>query len=273
MASGETSITDSWEEQTGSLERILKALMLDLNRLNERVDRLEKTHGPRIDSVKSGLDVLASNVQGFETQEEAIKYQRQELIESQEISNNSPNKLRIGTPTVPQPPPEGPTSIAASLFVRTQPVAATGEDMFTSVAGSAAAGIESEKVDNDHFSLDAKRARARQRWHWALMKIRMRLIRGRIPMTSARIGRENSIAFRLDQAERLVGRTDYKVRFISEHAGPDKVNKLIRTAKWLEETLVGGPSQDVSNISGVLNRLMAVEQKFNAVYDVTAITR
>lgn len=260
MAS-ETAINDSWQEQTGSLERILKALILDINRLNERVDCLEKTHGPRIDSVKNGLDILAFNIQGFETQGEALNYQRQQRLKSSHLNSN---KLRTVAPTAINNnalqafSSSMPPSITAPLSVRPQ-TEAVPKDLSSLVLASAYSEIKNP---------DVKRLRARQRWRWALMKIRMQLIRGRIPMTSTKVGRENSIAFRLEQVEGLVGRTDYKIRFISTHAGPDKVNKLMHTTKWLEETLIGGSSQDTSNRSGSLNRLAVLEQKIDAVFDI-----
>jgi hypothetical protein len=249
MIEEELDLTNSWGEQTHTLERVLKALILDLNRIHERVDVLQKNHGPKIDAIKCGLDVLAANVQGFQTQEEGIKSQcRERAI----LPDARPKNEKIAPIRLPaagecrEPPAKVVMGSAPQLQIGNKhPVLAQRQ--------------------GGHYPLGATRLKARQRWRWALMKIRMQMIRGRIPMTSVVIGRKNSIAVRLRQVEDLVDNTDYKIRFISTHAGPEKVKKLLQATTWLEEAFVGGLSQEPSNFSGVLSRLAHVERKCDTV--------
>ena len=252
--SEETHLINSWGEQTGSLERVLKALILDWNRLNERVDNLQKNHGPKIDAVKFGLDTLAANVQGFQTQEQAIGFQRRELAlfrdsyaSNTTVSTTEANRHEFAPATRLDKSPQ--QSLTGSLKECTK--------------GALDVGRRSPS--------DAARARARQRWRWARMKIRLQMIRQRIPLTSVMIGRQSSIAIRLKQVEELVDSADYSIRFISKHAGPEKVKKLLKATSWLEEAFIGGPGQEIANNSGVLNRMLVVEQKCDAVCSLASI--
>ena len=206
MIEEELDLTNSWGEQTHTLERVLKALILDLNRIHERVDVLQKNHGPKIDAIKCGLDVLAANVQGFQTQEEGIKSQcRERAI----LPDARPKNKKIA-----------PIRLPAAGECREAPAKVVMGSAPQLQIGNKHPVLAQRQ--GGHYPLGATRLKARQRWRWALMKIRMQMIRGRIPMTSVVIGRKNSIAVRLRQVEDLVDNTDYKIRFISTHAGPEK---------------------------------------------------
>mmetsp|Transcript_13084 Transcript_13084/g.40292 ORF Transcript_13084/g.40292 Transcript_13084/m.40292 type:complete len:335 (+) Transcript_13084:163-1167(+) len=194
--------------QEGSLMDILKALVLDLNRLHERVRSIETSYLPRVDSIQDDLATFTANIQGFDPQKIEFRVQK--------AFGDPSRNTRRGL---------GPTHVL----------------------------INSLPIDLAHL-------RATQRWHWVLMKLRVLRIRERVPMNMAKLGKSRSIVFRLNSVEGIIERTNHNLRHISTHAGPKKVDFLMRTTEELKETLAGGP--------GVLNRLLSLERKCDAILNV-----
>lgn len=268
-------IAITWGEQTGCFERILKALVLDLNRLMVRVDDLENNHGSQIVTIKEELGTLVANVQGFETQEETLENQRQERENLRQIMplcgfktdqqhSEDPKMIKVQAQSGDQ------SANPQNVENRSSP-----EPTLDSRNLIHSSAIEKILQPHKTIQLESKRLRAKQHWRWALMKVRMQKIRGRIPMTSAILGRRNSIVFRLQEAEGLIDKADYSLRHLSAHAGPDKINSAMRMLKWLNGALVGGAEQNHVNSDGIFCRLLNLENKMNIVHELatTANTR
>lgn len=249
-------IASAWGEQVGSFERILKSLVLDLNRLNSRVDRVEGHHGTQIDSMKRELDTFVANVQGFTSQQEALENERRNRDWTRQFL---PHFSRSGG--------QEPRLESGKNNSQNQPVGKIDHPQSFDDAHTNAGVLDSCEETR---KADLKRSRAQQRWRWALMKIRMQQIRGRIPMTTTYIGPSNSLSIRLGEVEASLNSMDYNLRHLTAHAGPDKVNEALRTANWLTEALVGGIGQDIANAEGVFSRLLTLEHKVNAVCELAA---
>tara|TARA_B100000482_G_scaffold14883_1_gene10280 strand:+ start:1849 stop:3333 length:1485 start_codon:yes stop_codon:yes gene_type:complete len=266
-------IARSWGDQVGSFELILKSLVLDLNRLNSRVDGLESHHGSQLDTTKRQLGNLVANVQGFVSQEQVLADQRQNretLRQSLSRSTSVSEGPRGG-----QHQGQCQGQDLGTLDLKLRPSIPAADNLDRSCDARPALVKPRSSTDcgpsrMESRQTDLKRSRARQRWRWALMKIRMRQIRGRIPMTFAYVGRSNSIAIRLQEVEALLDSVDYNVRHLTAHAGPDKVNKTVRMANWLDEALHGGAGQDTVNKKGILSRLLGLEHKVDAVCEIAS---
>ena len=66
------------DDQNDYLERVLKSLVLDVNRLAARVHHLESAHGPAIINIKEEMSALTANLQGFVSVDDLSERQRRE---------------------------------------------------------------------------------------------------------------------------------------------------------------------------------------------------
>jgi len=82
---------DWGEQHSGAFERILKVLVLDLNRLHERIHDIEKAHVSSFVKVQDSLVVLRANIQGFDTQAGTLKdHHRQHALD--DLSGRVPRR-------------------------------------------------------------------------------------------------------------------------------------------------------------------------------------
>ena len=239
---------DWGEQHSGAFERILKVLVLDLNRLHERIHDIEKAHVSSFVKVQDSLVVLRANIQGFDTQAGTLKdHHRQHALD--DLSGRVPRRHIMQSIET-----ERLLSSPATSNIYSNP----GNEL-----------MQKSHVDRSR-SLNAVRLRARQRWHWVLLKIRMHMLCEKISMTAVRLGKRKSISARLKQVEGVMEKAHYKIQHICTNAAPEKIEVLTRVTRELKEILVGAPGQCAPNIQGALSRLMATERKCDAIRDMAA---
>ena len=75
-------------------------------------------------------------------------------------------------------------------------------------------------------------------------------------------GRPNSVAMRFQSLEGLVNSTEYRVRYLSAHSGPDKIEKITQMVNWISETLSGVGDRSL------FHRLLHAEKKVSEAYEL-----
>lgn len=233
----------TWDDQNDYLERILKSLVLDLNRLAARVHHLENDHGPAIINVKEEISTLTANLQGFVSVDELNDKQRRERECYMRQSNNVFKSGWYSGLRVPEP-----FELQA----------------YENKSSSPDLSLESVHVPSE----STIQLRARQRWRWALLKLSMQHIRRRMPMSSKYILQRQSFAARLQELEVRANHTECGVRCILAHAGPDKFIRVNQMLNWLSRAINGGEGRNFENARGILCRLLALEEKTSNAHEL-----
>ena len=91
------------DDQNDYLERVLKSLVLDVNRLAARVHHLESAHGPAIINIKEEMSALTANLQGFVSVDDLSERQRRERECYVRHSKNVLKKRWDSGPQLPDP--------------------------------------------------------------------------------------------------------------------------------------------------------------------------
>lgn len=219
---------------SGQLAQLVQTLVADMNRLHDRVCKLEAEHGRKLTELAKGLDVLAANVQGFGTSEEVTKYEQRD----RDLMHHHTRM----------------TVVAAAEKL----------DEVCKHDDELAPGCPTASPKHTKPSITA-----RKRWHWAYMKVRMRWIRLRVPMTKTKVGREHSLAVRLNQAEEKLDNVSYQIEVLLSEAGPQKLQTAISRVQRIELELESFSGRTEKCERGMLSRLMAVEVDVDAVKALT----
>jgi len=231
------------DDQNDYLERVLKSLVLDVNRLAARVHHLESAHGPAIIKIKEEMSALTANLQGFVSVDDLSERQRRERECYVRHSKNVLKKRWDSGPQLPDP-----------LELQAYEKKSSLPDF----------SLESVHVPFESTS----RLRAKQRWRWVLLKLSMRHIRRRVPMSSSYILQRRSFATRLQELEIRTNHTECRVRCILAQAGPDKFTRVNQMIFWLNRAINGDEGRNLENARGILRRLAAVEEKMSNTHEL-----
>lgn len=228
------AVTNAAMDISGQLALLVQTLVSDMNRLHDRVCKVEAEHGRKLAELAKGLDVLAANVQGFDTSEEAPESEQRDR-----------NLMRRHTSM---------TIVAAAEKL----------DEVRKHGGDLALGCPTVSPKHTMPSITA-----RKRWHWAYKKIRMRRIRLRLPMTKTKVGREHSLAVRLNEVEEKLDNANYQIEVLLSEAAPQKLQAAMSRVQRIELELESFSERTEKCERGVLSRLTAVEVDVEAVNALT----
>ena len=224
---------------------VVTALVSDMNRLHDHLDRVERRHATQIAKLTTQLQQLAANVQGFTDPD----FGNVDLP-PQKVQETPPDEEVPARPAPVEPPPREEEE---KVPQQSPPPIDTKEPELPEHPQ------EDDARGRKAPLTEAQRARARKHWHRAYLFIKLKRLHERIPLTKVNVGKSHSMAHRLKELESALDGATYRLEQLEVLPGQLAEGKA-KFEAFTERTLKKETKVD-EELRGIQHRLKLTDAK------------